>query len=248
MPTLPTLALTLAYTVSSYLALRCLQPPSPELGPDSSNKSKSKDSVATVIDPLFLLMKLVIPMSFLYQALLTLLHSHPSSPWTTAICRSPANPPTEALTWTPSTATSLLLFYIGGWTRLAAFRALGGDFTFHLATPDDGLVTDGVYRYVQHPSYSGGLLMVAGYVRLALEEFVPAMGTCWSGSGETTGLGGVAVVEPWGRVGLLLLTTGVFLGITYFRVQDEERMLKRDFGAEWERWHRRTARLIPFVW
>ncbi|PYH85650.1 hypothetical protein BO82DRAFT_350976 [Aspergillus uvarum CBS 121591] len=245
MPTLPALALTLAYTVSSYLALRCLQSPAPE--PEPSENDTSKDRVATVIDPLFLLMKPVIPLSFLYLALLTLLHDDPpTSPWMTAVCPSPTNPPTESLTWTPSTATSLLLFYIGAWTRLAAYRALGGDFTFHLAKPTEGLVTDGVYRYVQHPSYTGGLLMVVGYVRLAVEEFVPAIGACWSVS-ETSSLGNL-VFHAWGRVVLLLLATGVFLGITYFRFQDEERMLNRDFGVEWERWHRRTARLIPFVW
>ncbi|RAH81237.1 hypothetical protein BO86DRAFT_419483 [Aspergillus japonicus CBS 114.51] len=235
MPTLPTLTLILTYTVSSYLALRCLQPPAPE--PEPSDNDKSKDRVATVIDPLFLLLKLIIPLSFLYLALLALLHDDPpSSPWMTAVCPSPTNAPTEPLTWTPSTATSLLLFYIGAWTRLAAYRALGVDFTFHLAKPTEGLVTDGVYRYVQHPSYTGGLLMVVGYVRLAMEEFVPTLAAC------------CLVFHAWGRVGLLLLATGVFLGITYFRVQDEERMLKRDFGVEWERWHRRTARLIPFVW
>jgi protein-S-isoprenylcysteine O-methyltransferase Ste14 len=31
------------------------------------------------------------------------------------------------------------------------------------------------------------------------------------------------------------------------RVRDEEAMLRGKFGREWEGWHRRTKRFIPFV-
>jgi protein-S-isoprenylcysteine O-methyltransferase Ste14 len=31
------------------------------------------------------------------------------------------------------------------------------------------------------------------------------------------------------------------------RILDEEDMLRGEFGEEWERWHRKTARLIPGI-
>jgi protein-S-isoprenylcysteine O-methyltransferase Ste14 len=31
------------------------------------------------------------------------------------------------------------------------------------------------------------------------------------------------------------------------RVRDEEKMLKEKFGKEWENWHSRTARFIPWI-
>ena len=40
------------------------------------------------------------------------------------------------------------------------------------------------------------------------------------------------------------------MGILYVvweRVKDEEAMLKREIGTEWEEYHRRTARFIPGV-
>jgi protein-S-isoprenylcysteine O-methyltransferase Ste14 len=32
------------------------------------------------------------------------------------------------------------------------------------------------------------------------------------------------------------------------RVREEEEMLKKTFGKEWEEWHGRTARLIPGIY
>lgn len=34
---------------------------------------------------------------------------------------------------------------------------------------------------------------------------------------------------------------------TVRRIKDEEVMMRREFGEEWERWHARTKRLVPGV-
>ena len=40
---------------------------------------------------------------------------------------------------------------------------------------------------------------------------------------------------------------GAALIATWTRVKDEESMLMKRFGAEWEDWHRKTERFIPWV-
>jgi hypothetical protein len=37
------------------------------------------------------------------------------------------------------------------------------------------------------------------------------------------------------------------LAMMRLRVQDEEGMLKKRFGKEWEEWHAKTARFIPYL-
>jgi len=59
----------------------------------------------------------------------------------------------------------LALLTLGGALRLAAVYVLGRRFTGLVAIQDGHrLKTDGLYRYVRHPSYAGMLLYMAGYV------------------------------------------------------------------------------------
>ena len=46
---------------------------------------------------------------------------------------------------------------------------------------------------------------------------------------------------------LPLLTTCFMIGGLAFRVREEEAMLKKAFGNEWELWHARTARFVPGI-
>jgi len=126
--------------------------------------------------------------------------------------------------------------------RLLAFRHLGQNFTFRLAKPT-GLVKTGLYAYVQHPSYPTNWLIFVSNVALLLRLdgvlgcVLPSRAVRWG-----MGSGGVGV---WPA---LLVGLGV-LGLygVWVRVNDEEAMLKREFGREWEEYHRRTARFIPGV-
>jgi len=59
----------------------------------------------------------------------------------------------------------LALFFAGSILRLAAVFALGRRFSGLVAIqPEHQLKTDGLYRYIRHPSYTGLLLSMIGYV------------------------------------------------------------------------------------
>jgi protein-S-isoprenylcysteine O-methyltransferase Ste14 len=59
----------------------------------------------------------------------------------------------------------LFLFFAGSMLRLAAVFVLGRRFSGLVAIqPDHKLKTDGLYRYIRHPSYSGLIASMIGYV------------------------------------------------------------------------------------
>jgi len=117
------------------------------------------------------------------------------------------------------------------------YRALGSSFTFTLTTPKGGLVTSGVYRFVQHPSYTTYFTSLVGMLLFLWRVDGPA--ACWVEPG--VGLKGLNVVVVVGYVVLWMMTIGV-------RVRDEESFLKKEFGREWEVWQGRTAKFVPFIW
>jgi protein-S-isoprenylcysteine O-methyltransferase Ste14 len=65
----------------------------------------------------------------------------------------------------PMRYTGLILFFAGSILRLAAAFALGRRFSGLVAIqPDHRLKTDGLYKYIRHPSYTGLLVSMIGYV------------------------------------------------------------------------------------
>ncbi|KAK0739082.1 hypothetical protein B0T21DRAFT_382209 [Apiosordaria backusii] len=145
---------------------------------------------------------------------------------------------TDLITWSPSTAIPIALILCAGVPlRLASYASLGKNFTFALAEPD-GLKTTGLYRYVQHPSYTGVVILII--CNVALMARVDGVMSCW-------------VPDRWythlRELGWSLAPVGVsmvMLGV-WTRVMQEEKMLRDRFGDEWERWHARTARFIPWL-
>lgn len=141
-------------------------------------------------------------------------------------------------TWTPATAVPLALLLCAGIPlRLVAYASLGKNFTFTLSKPD-ALNTSGIYRYVQHPSYTGILVIAGCVISLFFRSDGPA--TCW-------------ISPRWfPAVRKLVLTLApIYVSLMAFtmrtRIRDEEKMLRAEFGADWEAWHARTARLIPGI-
>lgn len=114
---------------------------------------------------------------------------------------------------------ALLVAALGLVLRYAAVQQLGRLFTWRVAILDDhALKTSGLYRWVRHPSYLGGLL-AAGGLLLALQNAVPmAVFACSH---------------------LLLVV---------HRVTIEERVLAAHFGPAWDAYAARTWRLVPGVW
>ena len=59
----------------------------------------------------------------------------------------------------------LFLFFAGSLLRLVAVFVLGRRFSGLVAIqPDHQLKTDGLYRYIRHPSYTGLIVSMIGYV------------------------------------------------------------------------------------
>ncbi|KAI1087902.1 hypothetical protein F5B19DRAFT_499551 [Rostrohypoxylon terebratum] len=145
----------------------------------------------------------------------------------------------ELVTWSAATSIPLVLILCAGVPlRLGAYSSLGKNFTFDLAEPD-GLKTDGIYYYVQHPSYTGILIVLACNISLlgrmdgALSCWIPPE---WYGPLQT--IGWAFILPTW----LSLSTFGLWM-----RVKEEESMLRAKFGEQWETWHARTARFIPGI-
>ncbi|KAI0525877.1 hypothetical protein F5B22DRAFT_257813 [Xylaria bambusicola] len=141
------------------------------------------------------------------------------------------------VTWSRDTAVPIALVLAGASLRVLAYSGLGTNFTYGLAEPDQ-LKTTGLYRYIQHPSYTASLLMAIGALRL-----------WWWPDGI------LSCVTPPKIFPVLQGLQPAFLGVAlasimtalWKRVKDEEAMLQREFGKKWEAWHSCTARFIPFI-
>jgi len=103
--------------------------------------------------------------------------------------------------------------------RQWAIRTLGQYFTRSVrVSSDQPVVQDGPYRWVRHPSYTGGMLAAAG-VGLALGN----------------------------AVSLSCLLVASLAGFGY-RIHVEEKALVEALGEPYRAYRARTKRLIPFVW
>lgn len=152
----------------------------------------------------------------------------------------PASPGlnTDLITWSKATTIPLALIFCAGIPlRLIPYSSLGKNFTFALKEPDH-LKTTGLYRYVQHPSYTGIVILIFSNVAL-LGRLDGAM-SCWIPSGIYN------TFCSW-MMALATPVSSLILYVVWKRVCEEENMLKGAFGKEWEAWHAKTARFIPFV-
>lgn len=111
------------------------------------------------------------------------------------------------------------VFGLGIAVRTIAIRNLGRHFTYQLTIRQEhSLITNGIHKYVRHPSYTGTLLEVIGMMIAA---------------------------RSWVGMLVFFCSGGVIIGIRIFR---EERMLREHFGEEYDTYCKRSKRLIPFVW
>jgi len=106
----------------------------------------------------------------------------------------------------------------GSMLRRYCWRALGRYFTGNVQVQDgQTVIMEGPYRYVRHPSYTGGMLMHLG-TGLALTNWVSAL--------------------------TLFVISG--LGY-FYRVRVEENALVGGLGESYRQYMQRTKRFIPFV-
>ncbi|WEB45427.1 MULTISPECIES: isoprenylcysteine carboxylmethyltransferase family protein [Streptomyces] len=119
--------------------------------------------------------------------------------------------------------TAALVALPAVWAGLAvrwwAVRTLGTHFRATIDVRDDQpVIRTGPYRYVRHPSYTGGLLAVAGAATVLND--VPA----------------------W------LVLTGSTLAALLYRIHTEDTILIHHLGPDYTDYAATTPRLIPRVW
>ena len=115
-------------------------------------------------------------------------------------------------------AAGIALLLAGTVLRRHCWRVLGSYFTGNVkASADQPVIQGGAYRWVRHPSYTGGMLMYLG-----------------------TGL----ALTNW--LSVLVIGAAALLGYLY-RVRVEEQALLSQIGRPYEDYMRRTKRFVPFV-
>ncbi|KAI3658304.1 hypothetical protein MP638_000395 [Amoeboaphelidium occidentale] len=137
----------------------------------------------------------------------------------------------------PLVASSVACFLFGS-LRISTYHALGKRFTYRLGVKKDAsLVTDGLYKYVRHPSYSSAVVMnfaTVGSYMYWLNEFSK-----------------LDIITPTVRAVLGCLVLYYPVSVSLFlvsRIEKEEKMLTHHFGPEYEAYKARTWRLIPFIY
>jgi|SRR5919199_1063133 protein-S-isoprenylcysteine O-methyltransferase Ste14 len=111
------------------------------------------------------------------------------------------------------------LIALGILLRLLAIYTLGQYFTVDVTIrPNHRIKTDGLYKYLRHPSYAASLLSFIG------------MGISFNN---------------WLSLGLL---TGSVLVVFINRIRVEEAVLIEHFGAEYIAYKKVTSGLIPFIY
>ena len=112
----------------------------------------------------------------------------------------------------------ILILLAGSVIRRHCWSVLGQYFTGNVKTAvDQPVIQNGAYRWVRHPSYTGGMLMYLGTV-LALTNWLS-----------------------------VLLVTAPALVAYIYRVRVEERALLASMGPRYQEYMRRTKRFVPFV-
>jgi protein-S-isoprenylcysteine O-methyltransferase Ste14 len=107
---------------------------------------------------------------------------------------------------------------LGALLRQHCFRTLGRYFTGDLkVVSGQSVIEAGAYRWVRHPSYTGGMLLYLG-TGLALTNWLSAL-----------------IITGMGVVGYA------------YRVMVEERALQVSLGAPYREYMRRTKRFVPYL-
>jgi protein-S-isoprenylcysteine O-methyltransferase Ste14 len=123
-----------------------------------------------------------------------------------------------SLAWVAS-VVGLLVLWAGIALRWWAMSSLGRYFTFTVqSSADQPVITDGPYRFVRHPGYTGVLLAMVGLGLL---------------------------LANW--LSVLALAVVVAAGMTY-RIAVEERTLIATLGQPYEDYRSTRRRLVPYLW
>lgn len=104
------------------------------------------------------------------------------------------------------------------WLVMTAVKTLGKQWSLAARVVEDHkLVTEGPYRFVRNPIYTGmlGMLLATG---LALSDWIGLL------------------------AGLIVFAIG-----TLIRIHSEEKLLRETFGTDWDEYARRVPAVLPFL-
>ena len=114
--------------------------------------------------------------------------------------------------------TGVALYFFGLFLRIWAIKTLGKFFTFEIGIrPSHSILKTGPYKILRHPSYTGYLMMAAGF-GLSLHSFIAFI--------------------------ILFFPALSFLLI---RIYQEEKMLVTHFGKSYAEYQKESYKLIPFI-
>ena len=163
---------------------------------------------------------------------------HPlSAPILSTLVRGPISL-TNRITCSRAFLASWVLGTFAGLVRCQCYYMLGRFFTFEVSIRNGHtLVQDGWYGVVRHPSYVSGALSLVG---LGLMHTIRGSWLRECGILQT-------------RAGRIL--AGVYAGLTIYvnlsmvwRSMEEDRILRKHFGQEWEEYAERVRwRWIPYI-
>lgn len=225
------LSLAAAILLITYLTVLVFTPPNI---PTASREQY--DRIGPLTGPVFLWTRRATLGFFgFYHAFICL--NYPPS--LSSICPRPENLNPKLFTWSTYSIVCIVLVLVAAPIRLVCFRQLGPNFTFRLATPGK-LITTGLYSWAQHPSYTTNIIVAVA--NFALIERHDGVAGCWLPESLVSSekLGTVLTVGSWTMVAIACYAL-------FVRIRDEEAMLKRTFGEEWEAYHKKTKRFVPFV-
>ncbi|CEJ81402.1 hypothetical protein VHEMI01528 [[Torrubiella] hemipterigena] len=223
------LSFAAATLVAGCLVLKCLLPPNANSKNEWKGDSFQSTAGMNFVGPV----AAAITTTFVYHALVAV-----ASPTALPlVCpKRVANPALFA--WNSYTATILVVILLFAPIRLGAYKHLGKNFTYSLAAPNR-LVTDGVYAYVQHPSYTGFLFVIGSCMALFCRWDAGA--SCYMPDFAAR----LIDAMPFSALVTASAAVAGLAKIVRVRVSQEEAMLKELFGDEWVNWNARTARFIP---
>ncbi|EMD33539.1 hypothetical protein CERSUDRAFT_98642 [Gelatoporia subvermispora B] len=186
--------------------------------------------------------KLFVWIASLSEVAIILANEYPAHPMSAKVARLLTWGSTQSLTRigiTPTYVVGWTLAILGGLTRWQCYQTLGRLFTYEITLrKGHQLVTEGPYSVVRHPSYTAGALLISGICVClgATGSWVQASGVLSTGWGRVVACGWVA----W----------NVFLAVNLLlRPAQEDRMLRKQFGAEWDKWAAKVPyRLFPGIY
>lgn len=140
---------------------------------------------------------------------------------------------------TPAFAIGWGLAVIGGTLRAQCYRALGRLFTYEITVrKGHSLITDGPYSWVRHPSYTAHIIVSLG---MFLCHSSPGSWVQECGVLNTTA--GKVAAYGWTAWTVYLLTR------LCSRPPQEDRLLRKQFGEEWDQWAAKVPyRLFPGIY